>query len=511
MKRKQLAENVAVLAETANAQYRDIRMRAELAFRQGLLQFVRANKNDGLFCTNHLPRLLENMRDFWAFREAHFLHMSGLTRDISLLATATKGSPPKPYGIGGKVLGPPVKGNTKEGHATHHLHRPGDEYYSESPLLTRLLPLIDGYVAKGEMACDLHNPYVFFTILPFLDDVYGLVFIDRDASSVSPLDSLERGAVSELAQDTILETCEELVFNLADIEEFHKYRRDFLSVVDHELKDELILLYRGIATMKTFGGTDETFDAAVLGIESACKRLTYYSSPATMYDSLANLNVQSTDIHKDLLAQWQEVLRPDIEALDLRLITSSQPTDPIDVDREKVSKILFHLLRNATKFCHRGTKLYLTHKLSSTVAGKTCHEISVTDLGMSCPTGRGIYRMARRGQDRVPGRGIGLNVASEIAKRHKFTLNHTVEEVSDLYVPAIAPYVSGMYTPTDDALIASAERELARLKGIGLFDEIVTQCDTGEQLYQPTREKCLGSIKSPTFRVTFTLSIPCKQ
>jgi signal transduction histidine kinase len=216
----------------------------------------------------------------------------------------------------------------------------------------------------------------------------------------------------------------------------------------------------------------------------------------------------------ELLYKWKDIYRLEAEAKSLQFVmglerASDPDRPPIYGDRTLLEQLLYNLVNNAVKYCHRGTKIYLDCKLESRQPG-SLHLLTVTNFGRKMPDTDRVYDLYWRGDDSEPGFGIGLHLARQIARAHGGSISHESVKVSDYNVPLIEPFLkpSFRFAGQPSGLRERLCQEWDSLQGNKLDNEVVAKNDKGGPKYSPTLGALGGEIRQPTYRVTVSVRIP---
>jgi hypothetical protein len=204
-----LKENCRQISEQADALYRDFRLRLEAAFREEIIGYVRSH---GGSPSEYVPHVAKRMREFWAFEAVYIIRYSPTSNDISLISCSYKNEKPAYFGPFGKFIEKKDIQYT-DTHPAPYLYRVGQPPPKENPLLSLLLKSCqDAFSSRSDIQFPLEGKCYFSIAFPFFDEVLVFLFAVRDEEVVSNLPSLDPGSVSQLCQDAILDTCNELAY-----------------------------------------------------------------------------------------------------------------------------------------------------------------------------------------------------------------------------------------------------------------------------------------------------------
>lgn len=223
-------KNIERIQDMAESRYHDFRGRSEFAFRQEVLWFIENQKREMEFFNSHILRLLERMREFWAFEAVYLVEYSLETKDISVVSFDNIYRKGKSFGTPGKKLGS-IEIECLPIHPSPYLHRMDQPFTGEEAILEELVPIFEQARNDPELEIPI-GEYYFFALIPFLEKVYAFIFTVRDDRATCNLKHRVTGGVSKLCQDVILETCTQVIYGLSDIwynEVREKGIRDMLS------------------------------------------------------------------------------------------------------------------------------------------------------------------------------------------------------------------------------------------------------------------------------------------
>ncbi len=211
-------------------------------------------------------------------------------------------------------------------------------------------------------------------------------------------------------------------------------KTDFVSNVSHELKTPLTSIRMFSDLLVEGRVSDESKVRGYLGIISAeAARLTRLVNNvldfARMERGERKFDARPLDLAA-LVAETASTLRPHLEAAGLRL-ELSLPKTPLSVsgDRDGLSQVLLNLISNAEKYAASGAVVELdASRIGTQIV------VSVSDHGPGVPSGLGerIFEKFFRADDAltsgVPGTGLGLTLARQIARAHGGDLAYSPRE-----------------------------------------------------------------------------------
>ena len=254
------------------------------------------------------------------------------------------------------------------------------------------------------------------------------------------------------------------------------------------------------------------------GIRAALAQLSFISNTARMVLGVPEPRKRSF-VPYQLLYEAERVLRFDAEARFLQFEIGDSRREDVDrqrgpaiADPQLLGQLVYNLVNNAVKFCHRGTKIHLFWRQEHSDPAAP-YILTVRNYGRIVAGGEELYDLYRRGQNAAEaGLGIGLYVAQRIALAHGGSIDHDRNKtpVSAFNVPLIKPYLD--LTDADQSLVPELQKEITRLELAGVYSEIVAVTDDGKQKYsRPTYLELRNSILDPTYEVIFRAVIPTKE
>jgi signal transduction histidine kinase len=218
----------------------------------------------------------------------------------------------------------------------------------------------------------------------------------------------------------------------------------------------------------------------------------------------------------EVLFKWQnmfrlEMLKKKLE-FDIIIPNASDPLRPkVFYDKLLFEQLLFNLVDNAVKYCYRGTKIYIDCKKNDSNISSP-HILSVTNYGNNVASDSDVYKLFVRGKN-VSGKeglGIGLYVAKRIANIHNGKIEYLSDKISDFNVPLLKAYVFEEL-PSKWKKERKIIKEYEKLTETKLFDQVVARKPNGEFQYNPTLYELIDSIRQPTYKVTFQVTLPAQE
>lgn len=197
----------------------------------------------------------------------------------------------------------------------------------------------------------------------------------------------------------------------------------FLKIASHELRGPLTLV-KGYLSMMEDGSIPADAPPGVLNImisrvDQMSSMLTQMLETSRMEDERTELNEERFDL-RDAIADVIEIARPVTEvAHELKVSTPESPVEVV-ADKNRVELILSNILDNAIKYSPHGGRIemdLLTHGGTAIVAVRDRGiGIAKEDIGQLFTR---FGRIANDATTAIPGTGLGLYLARELARMQR--------------------------------------------------------------------------------------------
>ncbi len=230
--------------------------------------------------------------------------------------------------------------------------------------------------------------------------------------------------VLKLAKDTSEETY---------VKKYEEQKVDFITRFSHELRTPLTPVYGYISLMlkKEFGEIPIPQMEVVKTIHKNSKRLKRIIDDLIMIYYIDYMNeipvIQKYEIVKlidDTLKEEDEVIKKKNQAVEIKIYDG---IETVDCDRDKMKRVLFHLIDNAVKFSPASSKIII--EISNFEhRGKDHIKFSVKDNSVRLKTNkrlifRQFYEFTSNADDpfvskEIKGMGIGLTLSKSIVELH---------------------------------------------------------------------------------------------
>jgi signal transduction histidine kinase len=255
-------------------------------------------------------------------------------------------------------------------------------------------------------------------------DERDVAVLEQVALAVS--DAVQREGALQLADRLRLEQARtrELGAHAERMAELEKVKADFLKVASHELRSPLAVL-KGYISMLSDGSIrpDSASMPHILEVITAklgevSELVEQMLETARLEDSRLHLQLERQDLG-DIVAEAVERVRPRALNSHKLVVAMSAEAVYVLVDRGRVVTILTNLLDNALKYSPEGGDIRAAVCVTEDVA-----RVSVSDAGLGLAE-EDLPRLFTRfgriltvANSHIPGTGLGLYLARELARMH---------------------------------------------------------------------------------------------
>lgn len=213
--------------------------------------------------------------------------------------------------------------------------------------------------------------------------------------------------------------------DLLDERKTAELREQFIGVLGHDLRNPLASIDAGMRFLLKNAGASRTPEI-VAGVQKSVMRMAGLVDNVLDFargrlgDGLtiqrdAKQPLEPTLVHvvSELQAVWPDVV----------VETSFDIDEPVDCDRAKIAQLLSNLVGNAITYGDQGQPIQVSAK---TTAGKFVLEVTNFGAPISGKAMEHLFKPYTRGDSpSQQGLGLGLYIASQIAKAHGGMLNAT--------------------------------------------------------------------------------------
>ena len=263
--------------------------------------------------------------------------------------------------------------------------------------------------------------------------LYGVVTATSDAhlfewpalrmlEGVADLAGLAIGNAERLRME--LTRTSELQAHADRMAELEKIKSDFLKVASHELRGPLAIL-KGYVSMLTDGSlaldsaaTAKVFTVISAKLQEVSDLVEQMLETARLEDSRLQLRLERQDL-TGVLTEAAERIGPLAAANHDVEIAFGLESAPVLADRDRLLTIVTNLLDNAVKYSPEGGKV----EVSLTArAGTAMVKVRDHGLGIAAADLPRLFtrfgRIVTAGNSHIPGTGLGLYLAREVARMH---------------------------------------------------------------------------------------------
>jgi len=407
----------------------------------------------------------------------------------------------------------------KKKKCTFDLTKIPEKARNEVTTSTRMLQLFDGlpfyldktnnFIRTSPVA---FSPYsMIVTWAGYEDEIWNTSTID--AESGRALESSMRSFISIIAS----------TFSGILVATTRDYLENTLRIFGHEtgqltsgldsLRESYLSDFERLKNLKEKKANDILRD-----LDGFLEQLNYLFKQADMLISEPELKKTDFLAFGELLFKWRDIYR--LESIKKSIlikipnVDSKDPYRPaIYGDRILLEQLIYNIIGNAIKYCHRGTVIYMDCKKLD-IKPNSPHILTITNYGIKMEKGENPYKLYNRGSNiyKGEGLGIGLYIAKQIVYAHDGSIDHDCEQISGFNVPLIKPYLERKLIGKKMHLIQPLREEDERLEKSAEYDKIIAIPKYEDlPLYYPSYLEIINSINKPSYKVTFTVIIPAKE
>ncbi len=414
--------NTRRITAVATSTYRAFRHRSEAGFKQELLGTLENAHEMGDFHTGPLRFVLERMRQFWAFTGVYLLLYPVDRKDVSVLAYSRKGSVPQDFGYPGKVIGT-LDEELRPMHPLPWLHDREQPSAAPNRWVNNFCIPLSTAALGGDLDVPLGR-YYFLVAVPHFDHIYGFVFAVRDESAVSTFRPLEKGGVSDLCQESILDVCTAVVGRLGDLwhqgAKENRIRldawRELSGHIAHKINEELFVMaggLRGIGRQIAQGTRDlDELSVCLSNLGRICEDfITFSLNPSPDYGE-----VDVREMLQGIVSSFRN------NAENLTFVLQVAPEMPPCIwDSRQIRQVVIALLHNAVQHTPVSGECEVDAR-TALAEGVERVQITVTNDGPGVPPADKARIFDPFFTRRDGGRGLGLSIAKQIVDNHEGTI-----------------------------------------------------------------------------------------
>lgn len=222
-------------------------------------------------------------------------------------------------------------------------------------------------------------------------------------------------------------------YNKTEEQELARSREEFSRMIVHDLRSPLTAVTTSLKLLEEiipkdaefYGLVETTTDASRRAIKKLLGRVDSILDVAKMESGQISVDVEPTEL-ADLAENVRNELNPLAQELNIRIEKKVSPTLlPLNVDPDKVERLLLNLVDNALKYSPRGSTIMISHTASgANGANAGFIRIDVTDQGPGVPQeyketlfNRFVQIEGRRKVRR--GVGLGLTFCRMVVEAHR--------------------------------------------------------------------------------------------
>lgn len=239
-------------------------------------------------------------------------------------------------------------------------------------------------------------------------------------------ESERRSGLERRAPQTPEEHIEQLYARVAELQEADQRKNEFLAILSHELRNPIHAV-RTNAWLLAQRAKDPESKEAAAAIERQVALLSNLLEDLLNVVSLSRetpLELEVLDA-RELLRQALDATRQSIEKRHHRLsVDLGQEPLPVHVDPGRIEQALMNILENAAKYTDPGGAITVR---AARVLGHAALSVRDTGIGIAqedVPTLFELFKRAGNGSRArsTGGLGIGLHIASQMAREHGGTI-----------------------------------------------------------------------------------------
>jgi ligand-binding sensor protein/two-component sensor histidine kinase len=414
-KARLLAQNAKRISDVASVRYRYLRFRLETVFKEEMINYINSARSQPDMFNRSLSNVLYRMREFWAFQAVYFLNCSAKTGDIYLLAHCLNNKPSE------YLSAPRMISHTESViFPTHPISWAWntdnqEEFQEDWP--KALVGVFQKVEPKIEIQ-SLSDKQYFVVLIPFLDHIYMFLFAERDENAVSSLKPFQKGTISGLCQQVILETCTEIMERLLELryqETILKTKidtwRSFSARIAHKINNWLFAA-RGSLREQRRNNPDyegvEDVNRAVNKICQITNELMWFSTEQPLNLNIVNI----ADFINQEIAIYKQVEQS--RTIDVN-IPDILPECTWDIG--KISQILAELLENAIYYTPLEGHIIVSVQHIN-INSSNMIKIIVENDGPGIQQENKLKIFDSFFSTRSGGTGLGLAIVEKIVKAH---------------------------------------------------------------------------------------------
>jgi two-component system, sensor histidine kinase and response regulator len=231
------------------------------------------------------------------------------------------------------------------------------------------------------------------------------------------------------AEEALTRQAQQLSTQNERLRELDEMKDEFIGLVSHELRTPLTSIIGYVKLLRDKRVSELHADHYADVIQWNSQRLLRLVEDLLFlsqnHPGKMAVELRSTDLSK-IAASAVEEMRPEAERRHIDLALSAGPGPRLPVDAARIAQLLGNLISNAVKFTKEGGKVQVG---VGTEGGRAVLTVADTGIGIPAADRERIFdrffRSAIANRQAIPGTGLGLTIARDIAAAHDGTI--TVE------------------------------------------------------------------------------------
>jgi PAS domain S-box-containing protein len=234
------------------------------------------------------------------------------------------------------------------------------------------------------------------------------------------------------AEKALIEQAEQLSVQNERLRELDGMKDDFIGLVSHELRTPLTSIIGYVRLLRDKRANEHNADEYAEVIQRNSQRLLRLVEDLLFLSQTHTGNMavelRAADLGQIATSAVEE-MRPEAERKDISLTFAATAGLRIPVDATRIAQLLGNLISNAVKFTPQGGKVEVRLDTEGDKA-----VLAVADTGVGIPAAdkehifERFFRSAAATQAVIPGTGLGLTIARDIASAHNGRITVQSEE-----------------------------------------------------------------------------------
>jgi len=253
------------------------------------------------------------------------------------------------------------------------------------------------------------------------------------------------------AEEALTTQAQQLSRQNERLRELDEMKDEFIGLVSHELRTPLTSIIGYVKLLRDKRVSELHADHYADVIQRNSQRLLRLVEDLLFlsqnHPGKMALELRSADLGQ-IAASAVEEMRPEAERRHIDLALSAAAVPRLAVDAGRIAQLLSNLVSNAVKFTQEGGKIQVEVGTEADQA-----VLTVTDTGVGIPAADQerifdrFFRSAIAARQAIPGTGLGLTIARDIAAAHDGTITVESDEgrgsTFKIWLPLRPPPVPG--------------------------------------------------------------------